>query len=154
MLQSEVVKYKKNEIQVSKVKKDRAVSNRVASVVKADRDQEIFDLRLKGWTTDMIARHVGAAASSVNAVIRDEIKRINVQCLETAQEVQNIELARLDELLRAHMQYALKGDVESTSMVLRIMDQRAKYLGIYSAQKLDVKGETTKTYIGIQMDLL
>lgn len=151
MLQSAVSKYQTKALTSTRQKKDRAVSNRVRSVVKADRDEEIFRLRIKGMSTDMIAAQVGESAGFVNRVIREEIKRINEHCMESAQEVQSMELQRLDKLMLVHMELAEEGDIESTSMVLRLMDQRAKYLGIYSANKLEVKGEVFKQYIGIDM---
>lgn len=151
MLESAVSKYKQQQVVTVKRQKARATSNRVSSVNKADRDAEIFRLRLSGLSTDMIARQLGESASLINAVIRTEIKRINSECTEAAQEVQSMELIRLDQMMQVHMTHALAGDIEASMMVLRIMERRAKYLGIDAAGKLEIKGEAIKQYVGIDM---
>lgn len=151
MLASVVKSYKSKEVTVVKKKKERAASNRAASVVKADRDESIFHLRLAGMSTDMIARQTGESPSYINTMIRGEIQRINDQCKENAQEIQDMELRRLDMLMQIPMEHALNGDYDAISMVLRLMDQRAKYLGIYAGSKLEIKGEAVKQYVGIDL---
>jgi hypothetical protein len=49
---------------------------------------------------------------------------------EPAQEVRQIELARLDRLHMAHWPQALGGSADATDRVLKIMDRRARLLGL------------------------
>ena len=45
-----------------------------------------------------------------------------------------MELHRLDQLLSAHYENAVGGDITSTHTRLRVLDQRAKLLGLYPEQ--------------------
>ena len=49
---------------------------------------------------------------------------------EPAESVLNLELARLDHLLMGSYPKAIKGDPVAINSVLRIMAQRARYLGL------------------------
>jgi hypothetical protein len=50
---------------------------------------------------------------------------------ETAREILELELTRLDQLQMGLWAKAINGDVQAVIAVLRIMDMRAKLLGLY-----------------------
>ena len=55
---------------------------------------------------------------------------------EPAEEVLALELARLDEMLIKALESARNGDPQAIDAVLKIMNRRAKYLGMDSPEKI------------------
>ena len=57
-----------------------------------------------------------------------ELERINAERSEHAEAIRSMELERLDRMLVAMYQLAVKGDYAAVDRVLRIMAQREKYI--------------------------
>ena len=94
-------------------------------------------LRGRGWTYEEIAKEVpyasaGGAHKAVRTGLRATLK-------EPADDVRELELGRLDKLLRAQWDKAMAGDLGAVQAVLRIMDRRATYLGLDAPQKVDIE---------------
>ena len=106
------------------------MTTRTKGVTAATRDKQrrAVELRLGGATYEVIAKAVGYAAASGARYAVDAGLKIAI--IEPAQEVLNMELHRLDKLLFGLWPTAVRGDVTSIDRVLKIMDRRAKYLGL------------------------
>lgn len=94
----------------------------------AERALQALELRKAGATYDAIARQCGYAGkgAAYNAVQR-ELQR----CMqEPADDVRQLEIMRLDDLYRAMVPKALKGDTWSVDRCLKIMERRAALLGL------------------------
>lgn len=98
-----------------------------------DRDNRVMqaralELRIAGFTWDQVAKEAGYASApgAHRGVSRalDRIPRAN------AEKFLEIELERLDRLQRAAYRQAVAGDLKAIEAVLRVMDRRAKYLGL------------------------
>lgn len=87
-----------------------------------------MQLRILGYTFDAIARQCNYhdRGAAYHAVQR-ELKR-TVQ--QPADELRQLEVERLDALLRTFLPKALKGDTWSADRVLAVMERRAKLLGL------------------------
>jgi hypothetical protein len=107
-----------------------------------DREQRIIELRRTGATWRQVADQMGYAGPSgayqayqriANRFIRPKLE-----------ELRDIELDRLDRLQLGIWAKAASGDIKAIDSVLRIIEKRAKLLGLDSAQKieLDAKVET------------
>ena len=108
----------------------------MASTAKAEaRRIQALDLRLAGASYRQIGDTLGV--SHVQA-IRDVATMIKEYATEPADQVRKAEAARLDKLMLAHWPQAIKGDVRATTMVLQIMDRRARLLGLNAPQKIDI----------------
>jgi len=85
-------------------------------------------LRISGCSYDQIAERLGYAnrSSAFKAV---EAGRLAILA-EPAAELVALECARLDELMVALWPKALAGDVQAVDRVLRVMERRARYLGL------------------------
>jgi hypothetical protein len=86
-------------------------------------------LRTAGYTYAEIARTLGyanegGAWKAVEAVRKTAIR-------ESGRELVNLELERFDQLQRAATSRALGGDPSAIRAALRVMDQRARMLGLY-----------------------
>lgn len=92
-----------------------------------------LELRKAGLTLDEIARQVGyRSAASVHNAIRIAMQQ---SLQEPADEVRQIELERLDKMHRALWPQAIRGEHGAIDRVLRIMERRAKLIGLDAPAK-------------------
>jgi hypothetical protein len=101
-----------------------------------DRRLEVLRLRKAGKDFREIAAEVGYAGPSgayqaFEAAMRETLR-------EPADQVRALELERLDAMLRAVWPSALEGELRSIETVLRLMDRRARYLGLDAPTKVDI----------------
>lgn len=69
-----------------------------------------------------------------------ELARLRETMAEDGETVRQIELDRLDRLTEALWSRATDGDEAAIDKVLRIMDRRAKYLGLNRPEGIEVSG--------------
>lgn len=105
-----------------------------------DKERKVLELRRAGYTLDDIARTVGyASPSGAFYALRRALKRTLQQ---PADELREMEADRLDRLQAAAWAKALQGDVRAIDTVLRIMDRRAKLMGLDAPGKMQVETTT------------
>ncbi|MFC5126894.1 hypothetical protein ACFPRL_27245 [Pseudoclavibacter helvolus] len=101
----------------------------------AEKRKQALELRRQGLQFDDIAKKVGyaskaAAHKAVQIAIRDITR-------ESAEELIELELTRLDDLFAGFYEKARKGDLFAVDRALKVMDQRAKFLGLYERKPED-----------------
>lgn len=101
----------------------------------AEKRKQALDLRRAGWSFEDIAEEVGytnkgSAYRAVKQAIADITR-------ESANELLELELARLDDLMAGAYEAARNGDLFAIDRVLKIIDQRAKFLGLYDREPED-----------------
>ena len=96
------------------------------SIRAAQRRAEALDLRVKGYTFEVIGKHLNVSKAQAARDIDTALAEIT---LEPAKELLKLELRRLDELAAAHYANAIDGDVTATNTVLRVMAHRAMLMG-------------------------
>ena len=106
-------------------------------VAEADRQRLAVEARRAGAAYDDIARQLGyrdksGAYRAVRAGLAKALR-------EPADDLRALELARLDRLQLAHWQKAAAGDAAATHTVLKIMERRAKLLGLDAPIRVDVR---------------
>lgn len=115
-----------------------------ASVTKigiAERRAMALELRKAGGSYRQIAETLlgeegipkGYSPQLAHKDVTDELIRLREQSAETAVQVLDLELARLDAMTAAIWPQAEKGDQFAIDRVLKIQDRRAKYLGLDAA---------------------
>lgn len=100
-------------------------------------DQHIkaLELRKQGYSYEDIAKACGyasrgAAHNAVSSALKQTLR-------EPADELRTLELERLDKIIRA-MQPALdQGDTKAAACIIRVMERRAKLLGLDAAIKVE-----------------
>lgn len=102
------------------------------------REQKALELRLSGKYYHEIATDMKMSIEGVRQCVLRAMDRLLVQVSETAEEVKQLELARLDAMLRGLWVKALRGDVRSIGAALSIMDRRARYLGLDAPKLIEV----------------
>lgn len=100
-------------------------------IQRATRRAEAFALRRNGVSTAAIAQHLGVHPRTVSTWIRDAIQAIPA---EEADAIRTLELERLDAIMAPQMRLALAGDGFAVDRVLRIMERRARLLGLDNAK--------------------
>lgn len=126
---------------------------RAVDIIRQKRMELALKFRIEGTSFREIARRVKAESRSESGPYRgvcsaaysecaahndvlSEIRRLAESCSEKAEEVQRIELERLDKLLAGMWKRAERGDEGAVNAILRIMDRRARYLGIDAPTKV------------------
>ena len=105
----------------------------------ADRQRQALELRKAGVSFEEIARSLGyAGPSSSYRAVMSALKRT---LQEPADEVRKLELVRLDRAQRIAWERMLQGDLEALGKVIKVMERRAKLLGIDAPQKLAQGGD-------------
>lgn len=103
------------------------------------RTQRAVELHLAGLPYDAIAQTVGytdrsAARKAVTRAIRESMAADVGEARDSA-------VARSDRMLRAWLPRALNGDRHAATVVLRWEEHRARLLGTYAPQRLEVTTE-------------
>lgn len=97
-----------------------------------EREVRALDLRSLGHSLDRIAKELGYAhASSASKAIQRALDRIP---MEAAKRLRDVELHSLDLAQRSLADKIVKGHLGAIDRLIRIMDHRAKLLGLYEPQ--------------------
>lgn len=110
------------------------VKTRGVNVKAAIRATEALELRISGMTLPAIAEKLGMAVSSVH----DSIVRAMSKVEAPARELRDLEVERLDALLLA--QWKNRADPMVARTIVRIMERRARLLGLDAPTKIEASG--------------
>jgi hypothetical protein len=105
----------------------------------ATRRNKAINLKMAGATWQMIADQCGYASEA--AALMD-IKRFrqqqNLQAVASYEELRDQEGERLDRLQMGHWAAAVGGDKDAAAVVLKIMERRAKLMGLDAPRDFNV----------------
>lgn len=101
----------------------------------ADRRERVYAMRLTGKSLGFIAQAEGVSKTTVFNDIEAVIK---AKTEVPAQQVREMELDRLDLLLDKLMPRVENGDVQAIQTALKVMDRRAKFLGLDAPTKQEI----------------
>lgn len=99
------------------------------------RKKNALELRLEGMTYAEIAELMGKSVSTVHGYVADSLAAVTK---EEAQQLRDLEAARLDALQYAVWDKALDGDLNAMDRVIKIIDRRARLLGLDAPQQVAV----------------
>ena len=113
----------------------------VPAKVDLSRDQQALEMRRAGKDYSEIAKALGLYDASharrvVMKLIQTDIKKL----AETADEVRNLELQRLDKMFEVAYAKALDGHLLSIDRALRLMERRASLLGLDAPKRQEISG--------------
>ncbi len=121
------------------------MANQEREIKAIDKQLEALKMRIAGRSYADIAEALdyasrGSAHKAVATALRKTLQ-------EPADEVRSLEIERLDELLMSIWQYRMKPDY--LDRVLKIMERRAKLLGLDAPTKQDLtsNGEMLKIVV-------
>lgn len=104
----------------------------------AEQRDHMLDLRKQGMTHREIGKAVNRSVSTVHKAIDEAIAAIP---FENAEQVRHIELERVDKMLEGIWDSATTGDPKAVVAVVKLMERRAKYLGLDAPEKREHSGE-------------
>lgn len=102
---------------------------------------EAAKLRAKGWSLYEIARKLDVDPSTVWEYIRDYYKALNHEGEEAARTARELDLDRLDRAIKGIEQAIDMGDPQAINALVRVLDRRAKLLGIDAPARSEVTGK-------------
>ena len=106
---------------------------------------EVLRLRLEGLSFRKIADRVGVDTAQAWHDLQTVLSELKEAAREDAEAVLAVELMRLDELTERCWPLVESGDMKAVDRLLRIMERRAKLLGLDAPTKIaptDPSGET------------
>ena len=118
---------------------NRSKTGRLA-VAALDISEKAVQLRRKGLSCDEIGKALGCSRSTAWEAINRWLVAKRADIKEAADDVREMELARMDEMMAGIYPTALQGDMQAIDRVLRIMERRAKLLGIDAPTRQEVTG--------------
>lgn len=95
-----------------------------------------MSLRVLGMSYAEIAKQTGISRQGAYKAVQTALDEIRASYRETAAEVLELELDRLDEMTRALSGKVGYGDPQAVTAALRVMDRRAKLLGLDAPTKI------------------
>jgi DNA-binding CsgD family transcriptional regulator len=124
-------------------------------ILAREREVQALELRKAGATYGEIGRQLGISASSAHRAIARAVERITDESSELAIETRRMELIRLDAMQLALWTDARKGDAEAIRTLLRIMERRARYLGLDAPTEVvaDVTHHSSEIDAAIEREL-
>lgn len=110
---------------------------RAQKAVVAERRKKALELRKAGATYDDIGKQLGISKHAAYKHVMAALKEIREEVAEDARDVLRLELERLDYMQMRLWQQVQQGHNGAVDRVLRIMERRAKLLGIDNVQQTD-----------------
>lgn len=97
-----------------------------------------LEMRRRGLSYPRIAEALGVSLTTAYKYVDYELTRLAAERRMEGEKVLEIELSRLDRLTAKAMELAVKGSVPHMEIVLKMMDRRAKLLGLNAPTKHEV----------------
>ena len=111
----------------------------------AARRARAVELRSAGMTYEAIAAQMGFAnKGNVFRVVSEALK---AQTVEAVEELRSLEVERLDKLQLGMWQKAMAGDVHAASVVIRVIRERCRLLGLEDPNRLNVRAPRPVTVV-------
>ena len=131
------------------------MSSQQNAVNASDKQRQALELRKAGVSYVMIAEKLGyRGPSGAHAAVASGLKRT---LQEPADELRKLEVERLDSMLLAINAQVKQGNHGAIDRALRIMERRAKLLGLDAPTRQDVTSggeKITVVNVGVNMDEL
>jgi hypothetical protein len=119
-----------------------AAKSSVRRIRTTEKTLRALELRKRGLNYTQIGKKLGCARSTACRYVLSELENLADKCREEAVHVRDLELQRLDDLYLIAYRAIIDGyDLAGIDRCLRIMDRRAKLLGLDAAEKVEHSGD-------------
>lgn len=116
-----------------------------ARMVKAkEREKQVLALRKAGFSYEVIGKQVGLSRAGAYKAVKRHMEKIDAECTDLADDVRQLELQRLDEITSTIWPYVIQGQTQYIDRILKVMDRRARYLGIDAPEKQEIRQEVVE----------
>jgi hypothetical protein len=107
------------------------------------RANQALELRIAGLTFRQIAVQLGVDARTAYDDVQTELGALDPVVAKQAERLRDLEVARLDRLWLALNPGIKAGQPGAVLAAVRVMERRAKLLGLDSAERVVLSGEVT-----------
>lgn len=104
-----------------------------AEIIK--RQQLALQLKQDGWSYRAIGEKLGVDYTTAYKDVKNAVNELNNLKLDSAEDYRALELARLDMLTKGLEPMARVGNPMAVNAYIKVMEQRAKLLGLYAPTK-------------------
>lgn len=117
-----------------------------------ERRYQVVQLRKQGYSVQQIAESLHCSADTVRDDLIKVLKVAVSEYAETTEENRQLQIERLDGLLKKYYPLAESGSLAAAAMVLSIEQRRSKLLALDlpEVKKLDVTG--IREYVGVDLN--
>lgn len=110
----------------------------------AERQAFALDFRKSGWSYRDIGKKLTISHEQARRDVESQLKALSKLNEDKADELRALELERLDKMTRSLDRMVEAGNVGAISTMLRVMERRAKLLGLDAPEKKDINLDVTK----------
>jgi orotate phosphoribosyltransferase-like protein len=103
---------------------------RLSPIERAERVANILHLRKSGCTYREIGEQLQISSETARLTVQKVIQQYIEEAKDAQHEIIMLELLRLDDMLYAVYDSARGGELKAVDSVLKIMERRAKLLGL------------------------
>lgn len=114
---------------------DRNAKTSPRRVRAAYRKHEVLRLRIAGASYRLIAEQLGISHERVRKIVNEMLSALSDVNDELREELRRLELERLDTLQASLWANAIQGDYAAIDRILRIMQRRAELCGLDAERK-------------------
>jgi hypothetical protein len=116
--------------------KDSSASGK--RIEAAKRRTEAMELRIAGATYTQIAERLGCTKQRAHAIVTEEMEKLTRARTAAAEALVALESERLDRVQLGVWSRAVKGDLDAVNALLRLMNRRAKLLGLDTPTAMNI----------------
>lgn len=113
-------------------------------VLAREREYRALELRKRGASFAEIGRQLGIGRSGAYKAVNRGLDRLNNKVEDAAQELQRmrtLEAERLNDMAESIWDAVIEGDTKKMEIMLKLMDRRAKLLGLDQPSGVRIGGE-------------
>lgn len=110
----------------------------IEQTVIPEREHKALELRKQGWSYRKIANQLGISFQQAYKDVQNELKDLAQANENSAGELRQMELERLDRIIDGLDHWVQAGNAPAAMAILKAIDTRAKLLGLYTPQQLEV----------------
>lgn len=110
------------------------------TALRIQNEEKALALRASGATYAQIGKQIDLTEVGARKMVLRVLGRLTSRANESAEQVLELELMRLDRMLLGLWPQAKQGNQGAVDRVLRIQERRAKYLGLDAPVRREVSG--------------
>jgi hypothetical protein len=110
-----------------------------AAIRAAKIEADALLMRQQGYNYENIADALNLTIAQVSTAVRRGLKRYREEAKESARNIVELEVSRLDYLLAEALRHVRSGDLDGITVALKVQERRAKLLGLDGAFKVEPK---------------
>jgi len=117
----------------------------------AQRRVQALELRKAGYTFEQIGVALEITKQAACKHVTKALSVINDKLTESAEELRALEVQRIDAMIVVLWPRVLRGDYQAMDRVVRLMERRAKLLGLDAPtkQEIGIESELTINFVDI-----